>query len=90
MTKQKYTLEDIKAQRAALAADIKEKEQGIRQKWAELVKPPTSENQFQLWANRAAAAYTLYDGFMTGYKVLRTFNSVFRRKKKGGKAQKKS
>ncbi|MDO4930485.1 MAG: hypothetical protein Q4E59_05060 [Bacteroidales bacterium] len=88
--KRKYTPEDIAAERAALTAQIKAKEKTIRQKWTTLTAPPTSDNKFQLWTNRAAAAYTLYDGFMTGYKLLRTFNTVGRLFRKRGKKLKKT
>lgn len=85
MTKHRYTLEEIKARRNALAAELKVRERRIVRQWDDLVAPPEFEDQFHLWANRAEAAFSLYDGFMTGFKLLRTFGGLFRRKKSADK-----
>ncbi len=82
MPQSDYTLEGIQAERDKLSLEIKKKETAIRQKWAGIVAPPPAENRFQQWTNRAEAAFSVYDGFMTGYKLLRLFGVFFRRGKK--------
>ena len=78
----RYTLGDIKRQRQKLSKRIEQKEQRLRRQWHDLVDPPEVNDAFHLWANRAEAAFSLYDGFMTGYKLLRTLGFSFGRKKK--------
>ena len=80
-----YTLNEIRRQRQSLSKRIDKKEQDIRRKWQNLVAPPDVDDTFHLWKNRAEAAFSLYDGFMTGYKLLRSFGFSFGRKKKKNK-----
>ncbi len=80
--RKEYTLEEIQRQRKKLTKRIDKKEREIRNKWRNLVAPPEVEDTLQLWTNRAEAAFSLYDGFMTGYKLLRSFGFSFGRKKK--------
>ncbi len=80
--RKEYTLEEIHRQRQKLSKRIDKKEQEIRRKWRDLVAPPEVEDTLHLWTNRAEAAFSLYDGFMTGYKLLRSFGFSFGRKKK--------
>ena len=80
--RKEYTLEEIQRQRQKLTKRINKKEREIRNKWRDLVAPPDVEDTLQLWTNRAEAAFSLYDGFMTGYKLLRSFDFSFGRKKK--------
>lgn len=77
----RYTLESIRAQQAKLSADIKKRERRISRKWTDITTPPTFDSKFALYANRAEAAYNLYDGFMTGYKLLRICSKFFFKKK---------
>ncbi len=78
------TLEEIRQLRAAVAVDLKHQEARIRKTWANVVTPPPVGDDITLWANRASAAYSMFDGFRTGYKLLRAlgFVSRLRRKKK--------
>lgn len=80
--RKEYTLEEIHRQRQKLSKRIDKKEQEIRRKWRDLVAPPEVDDTFHLWTNRAEAAFSLYDGFMTSYKLLRSFGFSFGRKKK--------
>ncbi len=79
---QNYTLADIREERDALAAKAREQEARISAHWDEMMTPPTVESQFRLWANRAEAAFTLYDGFMTGFKLLRSYGDLLGSRKK--------
>lgn len=87
MTPPRYTLESIRVQQNKLAAEIKQREQRITQKWDDITTPPTFDTKFGLYANRAEAAFSLYDGFMTGFKLLRIYYKYFH-KKKGNKKKK--
>ena len=78
----KYTLEEIHHQRQKLTRRIEKKEKVIGRKWRSLVAPPEVDSKVALWVNRAEAACSLYDGFMTGYKLLRVLGISFGRKNK--------
>lgn len=78
----KYTLEEIRRQRQKLSRRIEKKEKVIGRKWHGLVAPPELNSKIAFWTNRAEAAYSLYDGFMMGYKLLRILGFSFGRKRK--------
>ena len=82
-----YTLAALKLRRAELMKQIEEKEQSIRSKTDALLATPVPGNKAELIVNRAMAAYTAYDGFMTGYKLLKSIGMLFKktRKKKSEK-----
>lgn len=85
MTNSRHTLESIRAQQAQLSQEIKKREQRISRKWSDIITPPTFESKFALYANRAQAAFSLYDGFMTGFKLLRLFYKPLRKKRESKK-----
>lgn len=76
-----YTPQELEARRNRLTKEIEKKEQSIRHKWQNIIAPPAPENKLAQWINRAEAAYSVFDGVMTGYRLCRTFSSFFRRKK---------
>lgn len=82
MTRQRYTLESIKAKSDSMDAELARRKERLRRRWDDLVAPPEVDDNLSLWANRAEAALSLYDGFMTGYKLLKTFDFLIPRKKK--------
>ena len=77
-----YTLEEIQARRKELRLQLDKKEQSIKNKVDELFTPPESENKAEMYMNRAVAAYNAFDGFMTGYKLLKACSFLFKRFKK--------
>jgi len=89
MNSRRYTLDELNRYKMRLAADVKVREERLQRKWTALVTPPTFEDRFSLWTNRANAAFSLYDGFMTGFKLLRRCSSLFRRKKSGAKVRRR-
>lgn len=84
----RYSLENIHAQRTKLAADVKSREQRIVKKWETITERPTLDSKFSLYANRAEAAYQVYDGFMMGYKLLRIFRRYFPKSRSKRKTRK--
>jgi hypothetical protein len=77
-----YTLAALKLRRAELMKQIEEKEQSIRSKTDALLATPVPGNKAELIVNRAMAAYTAYDGFMTGYKLLKSIGMLFKKTRK--------
>lgn len=76
------TPEAIAAEQARLAEAIAASDARIGKRWQQLTAPPDAANAFRLWVNRAETAYSVYDGFMTGYKLLRSLGLVWRWRKK--------
>lgn len=81
MIKHVYTLAEIKARHKELAERVARSEASIRDQWNELTAPPVVDTPVQLWVNRAQAAYSIYDGLMSGYKLFRHYRGFFKRKK---------
>lgn len=71
----------LEARRAALKQALHAHEQSLREGFTALVAPPTPTSQFALWVNRAQAAYNLYDGIATGYKLARHFAARLHKKR---------
>lgn len=78
----KYTLEEIHARRDKLQLELTKKEQRIKNKMDALFSPPETGNKAEMYMNRAVAAYNAFDGFMTGYKLLKSLGLLFKRFKK--------
>lgn len=77
-----YTLTDINLRRKQLKEQIKQQELVIKSKVDELFTPPENENKAEMYMNRAVAAYNAFDGFMTGYKLLKSLSFFFKKFKK--------
>ena len=77
-----YSLEEIRARRVELRQQLNRKEQIIKTKVDALFSPPESGNKAEMYMNRAVAAYNAFDGFMTGYKLLKSLSFLFNRFKK--------
>ena len=67
-----YTLEAIQAHTDALRAELAKRRQSLRAHYHEIFAPPApSNNKVQTLVRRASTAYAIFDGFWTGYKMLR-------------------
>lgn len=77
-----YTLEDIRNRRKKLSQKIRTQEEKIEGHWEDLTARPDLDSPFEVWMNRGHAAYSLYDGFMTGFKLCKPFFGLFKKRKK--------
>ena len=67
-----YTLEAIQAHTDALRAELAKRRKSLRAHYHEIFAPPApSNNKVQTLVRRASTAYAIFDGFWTGYKMLR-------------------
>ncbi len=80
-----YTSEKLRAEKAQLQKELKQCARRISQHWAALTAPPEETTKFRGWVNQAERAYVVYDGVMTGYKLMKRFNrfaELFKKKPK--------
>lgn len=82
MTTDDYTLRKIRNERRRLRAALEENKERIADRCDQLLNPSPARSRMELWVNRAESAFAIYDGVMTGYKLLRTVRRVLPRKKK--------
>ena len=77
-----YTLEAIQAHTDALRAELAKRRQSLRAHYHEIFAPPApSNNKVQTLVRRASTAYAIFDGFWTGYKMLRVLSGGRRKKR---------
>ena len=77
-----YTLEAIQAHTDALRAELAQRRQSLRAHYHEIFAPPApSNNKVQTLVRRASTAYAIFDGFWTGYKMLRVLFGGRRKKR---------
>ena len=77
-----YTLEAIQAHTDALRAELAKRRQSLRAHYHEIFAPPApSNNKVQTLVRRASTAYAIFDGFWTGYKMLRVLFGGRRKKR---------
>ena len=77
-----YTLEAIQAHTDALRAELAKRRQSLRAHYHEIFAPPApSSNKVQTLVRRASTAYAIFDGFWTGYKMLRVLFGGRRKKR---------
>ena len=77
-----YTLEAIQAHTDALRAELAKRRQSLRTHYHEIFAPPApSNNKVQTLVRRASTAYAIFDGFWTGYKMLRVLFGGRRKKR---------
>ena len=77
-----YTLEAIQAHTDALRAELAKRRQSLRAHYHEIFAPPApSNNKVQTLVRRASTAYAVFDGFWTGYKMLRVLFGGRRKKR---------
>ena len=82
MTQRGNILEEMALQRQALQKALEENKAGIRMKLNSLFTPPPAETKMQGWMNNASRIWAVYDGVMLGFKLMRTFGFLFRKRKK--------
>lgn len=77
-----YTLEAIQAHTDALRAELAKRRQSLRAHYHEIFAPPApTNNKVQTLVRRASTAYAIFDGFWTGYKMLRVLFGGRRKKR---------
>ena len=77
-----YTLEAIQAHTDALRAELAKRRQSLRAHYHEIFAPPApTNNKVQTFVRRASTAYAVFDGFWTGYKMLRVLFGGRRKKR---------
>ena len=77
-----HTLEAIQAHTDALRAELAKRRQSLRAHYHEIFAPPApSNNKVQTLVRRASTAYAIFDGFWTGYKMLRVLFGGRRKKR---------
>lgn len=82
MIRHTYTLSEIEIRRSQTEKALRQMELRIKEKTNRLLAPPPAANKMQEWINNAERAYAVYDGVMTGYKLLKKLKRVFRRNRK--------
>lgn len=82
MTKQPFHPDMIAEQRRLLQQEIEKKEESIKENLEELfAPPPPGRNFFERAVQHAETIYNVVDGVLVGYKLIRSFNFVFKRSK---------
>jgi hypothetical protein len=76
------SLEEIEARKAELQSHISEDSEQISTLWHELVKPQPSASKGELIANLVSNSITIIDGFLLARKLMKTYGSLFGRKRK--------
>ena len=77
-----YSLESIQAHTDALRVELAKRKQRLRAHYHEIFAPPApSNNKVQTLVRRASTAYAIFDGFWTGYKMLRVLFGGRRKKR---------
>lgn len=77
-----YSLESIQAHTDALRVELAKRKQSLRAHYHEIFAPPApSNNKVQTLVRRASTAYAIFDGFWTGYKMLRVLFGSKRKKR---------
>ena len=81
-TSEYHSLEEIQARKAELQTSISKDSEQIGSLWHELVTPSKSSSKGELIANLIANSITVIDGFLLARKLMKTYGSLFSRKKK--------
>jgi hypothetical protein len=76
------SLEEIEVRKAELQSHISEDSEQISTLWHELVKPQPSASKGELIANLVSNSITIIDGFLLARKLMKTYGSLFGRKRK--------
>lgn len=75
------TLEEIQQRKDELQAGIQQQNEHIGTLWHELTTPQESNSKGELIANLVANSVTAIDGFLLVRKLMKTYGSLFKRKK---------
>ena len=76
------TLEEIQLRKQQLQTDIQKHNEHIGALWHDLTTPEASNSKGELIANLVANSVTAIDGFLLVRKLMKTYGSLFKRKKK--------
>lgn len=80
-----YSMSSLQEKQAALQKEIEKSRHEMARHWQSLTMRPDGHSRSQLWMSQLERSLIVYDGVMTGYKLLRRFNtltSLFKRKKR--------
>ena len=81
-TPEYHSLEEIQARKDELQNSISKDSEQIGSLWRELVSPSKSSSKGELIANLIANSITVIDGFLLARKLMKTYGSLFNRKKR--------
>lgn len=71
------SLADVQHRHAELKAQIRELEDEIAVDYAQLfAPPPPTDNKLEVFVQTASRAWSIADGVMTGYKLMRRLGKV--------------
>lgn len=76
------TLEEIQLRKDELQAGIQQQNEQISTLWHDLTTPQESNSKGELLANLVANSVTAIDGFLLVRKLMKTYGSLFKRKKR--------
>jgi hypothetical protein len=76
------TLEEIQARKDELKGNIQLQTDEIATRWHGLTAPQESANKGELVAHLVSNSITAIDGFLLVRKLIRTYGSIFKWKKK--------
>lgn len=85
MTEKIYTLASLQQKQAELQKELDKSRRKMSAHWQSLTAQPEESSRSQFWMNQLERSLAIYDGVMTGYKLLRRFNaltSIFKRRKR--------
>lgn len=75
-----YTLDMICQQKAALLAEIRQSKQRITNQSHELFYPGETINGANMLMNNFNSGIAIFNGIMTGFKIIKRIRSLFRHK----------
>ena len=84
--KKVITLEEISSRKKEVQRQIKEQQQLMQSTAAGLFAPVTAANKVELFMNSVNSGMAMFDGVMTGIKVVRRVRGFFKRKRRTGVA----
>ena len=77
-----YTWEELEFRRELLKKELQKKELEIEKHSKRLFATPKTEDTWERLLNYAQAGTSAYDGFLTGFKLLKSLMTFFRKRKK--------
>lgn len=81
-TPARYTLNDINSRRDALRAEMLASSERITDLWHDLVTPPPADSKSEILISNFQRGFAIFDGVMTGYKILRRFGMFIPKRKR--------
>lgn len=80
MAKDMAALERLRVRREQLRKETEQSAAEIRKHWETLFTPPPADTKVRRWVSQAERAVAVYDGVMTGYKLMKRLGAAFPRK----------